>query len=147
MAILEKRKRPIVVTAAHADTMQCTIKSDKWNEYAVEFFRRANIAAEDFPDTKTVLAERRVWLQFGKKHSAVAQNFWCEHGFASLPGEAHDSVDVDFIVARKIDRNASGVCKAPRADQLSTNGCRRTDAIVVVETAPGSEALSAQDGC
>jgi len=64
MAILEKRKRPIVVTAAHADTMQCTIKSNQRNEYKIEFFRRALSASERFPDTETVPAERRVRPQF-----------------------------------------------------------------------------------
>ena len=107
MAILEKCKRPIVVTATHADTMQCTIKSNQRRD-TIEFLRRTVIVSESFPDTETVLAKRRIRLQFGKKHSAVAQNFWREHGFAGTPCDTHHSVDVNFVIARKIDRNASG---------------------------------------
>jgi len=147
MTILEERKRPVVISAAHADTMQCTIKSDKWNEYAVEFFRRANIAAEDFPDTKTVLAERRVWLQFGKKHSAVAQNFGCEYRFAGLPCDPHHGVDVDLVVARKIHRKTFGVRELPGTDQLPADVRRGSGAIVVAEIAPRSEGVLAQNGC
>ena len=102
LAMFQKRKTSVVVSAAHAYPVPVLVECDRRCNDEFEFLRSEQKAACWLPGTKAVLLKFRIWENFAKDHfGPIAQNR-DENALVCAPGTLDNFTCIDFVVHRQV---------------------------------------------
>lgn len=98
----EKRKRSVVIAAAHTDAIKVSVNCDAWSDDDVEFGGIDFVAVHGFEEAEIRPNERRFAQYAQKSESAVAVDDRRVNGFPHGPRTIEDHAGIDFIGHRDV---------------------------------------------
>ena len=144
---MRESESAVVVTAAHAHAVHRAIECHHRDDYPVKRPCSNSVPVPGFPNAVAIANDRRFRAKLNEKHFAFAQNARHEELLATCPGGANETIQVYFVMHRKVHANTARAGKQPRSQQLANDGVRRSVTFGRSQTSPRFEAAPAYRWC
>ena len=106
MTVFAECESAIVVTAAHPDSMHCSIECNGRNNDPVEVTNGYPIAAAGLPDTESIANDSALRREKTEVHLRISRNDRNVNALATPPCRFDETVERDLVALSEVDRNA-----------------------------------------